>query len=423
MTRTAMTLSPNVHATPALLLDLIRVAGRTSRIELAAAARLTPATITNVIRDLMTQGLVREAGRAESRGGTPRRMLELDPTARYSVGIQLDRCTSSVVVVDFCGRPVAQATLAGSGRDAPLDTLRTLADHVEGLLASAAVPRDRVLGVGLVTHGPQDRARGVLLTPQPTPAWREYPLTERFAEILDLPVLLENDANAAGAGEQWVGGLPTNTFGVLYLASGLGGGVVVDGSLYRGRSSNAVEIGHVTLDAAGEPCTCGGRGCIANVCAPYAVVKRAMDDKALAARLGLQADRDATLADFERIARAAVRGDATARRLLESAAADLGVAAVTMVNLFDLDTVVLAGPALATAGPILRDGMAKVLEAAAFNRALQPVRVLLSRHGSIAAAVGGALLVLRAASVGHADGVVVSLTTAPAASRVAVPVH
>ncbi|MGN8246546.1 ROK family transcriptional regulator [Cellulomonas soli] len=410
-----MAIGPSRPVTGALVLDLIRTAGTISRVELATTSGLTAATITNVVRDLMDEGLVHEVGRARSRGGSPRRLLELDPAAWYAVGVQLDRCTSAVVVTDFAGRRVAATSLRGVGRGTPEATLRTLAEHVDDLLASAAVPRERVLGVGLVTHGPQDRARGVILTPQPTPAWQDFPLTATLSDLLGLPVLLENDATAAAVGEQWVGSLDIDTFGVLYMASGIGGGVVVEAEVYRGRTANPVEIGHVPLDPAGPPCSCGNAGCTESLAGPSAVVARACAVPGLGERLRMSGDEDDVLADFERVARAAARGDRDAQDLLEDSARHLGTAAVTLMNLFDLDTVVLAGPAFATAGPVYVDLAQQAVERGALARLLRPVRVRLSTDVGAAAAVGGALVVLRS-PLGRPAVREVGLVPAPASA-------
>lgn len=397
MSRPADVRSP----TTGLLLDLVRTAGTVSRVELAEAAGLTAGTITNVVRDLIDGGLVHEVGRAPSTRGTPRRLIQINPAAGFAVGAQLDRFTTTIVLVDFAGRTLSTAGLRGAGGDPPPHTLETLADHVDDLLSSAGVPRERVLGVGLVTHGPQDRDRGVLLTDQPSPSWREFPLSSSLSALLGLPVLLENDATAAAIGEQWAGEVPTATFGVIYMASGIGGGVVVDGGVYRGRASNTVEIGHITLDAAGDPCVCGNRGCVEVTAGPLAVVTAALRDPDLANRLQLSGSADETPVDFERLARASRRGDGGAQALLAKSAQDLGLAAVTLVNLFDLDTVVLAGPAFSTAGPQYRDHVARALEDHALSRQLSPPRTLLSANIATAAAVGGALSVLRSTANGE----------------------
>jgi predicted NBD/HSP70 family sugar kinase len=388
-------------STTGLLLDLVRTAGTVSRVELVEAAGLTAGTITNVVRDLIDGGLVHEVGRARTTRGTPRRLIQINPEAGFAVGAQLDRCTTTVVLVDFAGRTQATAGLRGAGQRSPQDTLTTLAEHIDDLLSSAGIVRDRVLGVGLVTHGPQDRARGVLLTDQPSPLWREYPLASALSSALDLPVLLENDATAAAIGEQWAGDVPTATFGVIYMGSGIGGGVVVDGDVYRGRASNTIEIGHITLDQGGAPCVCGNRGCVEVTAGPAAVVAQAMRDRNLAERWSLSGSLDETLVDFERLARASARGDQDAHALLESSAQYLALAAVTLVNLFDLDTIVLAGPAFSTAGPQYRDHVARALSEHALSRELSPAKSLLSANVATAAAVGGALSVLRSSSPGE----------------------
>jgi predicted NBD/HSP70 family sugar kinase len=383
------------------VLDLLRAEGTISRVELADATGLTAATITNTVRPLIADGLVREIGRDPQPGrGQPRRLLQLVADAWHAVGIQVDRTTTTVVVLDFTGNRIAGASLPGTGGRGPEETVRALAAHVDSLLDHAEVPRERVLGVGLVTHGPQDLERGMLLTAQPGPAWLEYPLTAALSERLGLPVLLENDASAAAFGEFWAGSPPTNTFGLIYMASGIGGGVIVDGEVYRGRASNAVEIGHVALAGGREPCVCGSSGCAQAEAGPQAVVARALADGGLADRFAVRGEPDGTLADFDRIARAWRSGDRDAAAMLEQSARWIGQAAVTLVNLFDLDTVVLAGPAFVVAGTLYREHVAAELERRALSRALSRPTVLVSSNVDSAAAVGGALHVLRTMHIG-----------------------
>ncbi|WP_199041114.1 ROK family transcriptional regulator [Glycomyces salinus] len=383
-------------STAGRMLDLLRTQGTLSRVELAERSGLTAGTITHAVRRLIEDGLVREVGRDQQQGrGQPRRLLELDAEAWYAVGIQVDRTTTTIVVLDFAGNRIAGASLRGSGGTGPERTIAALADHVADLLRSAAVGRDRVLGVGLVTHGPQDRERGVLLTAQPDPAWLEFPLTGRLSERLGTPVLLENDATAAAFGEQWAGAVPTATFGLVYMASGIGGGVIVDGEIYRGRASNTVEIGHVVLNGGSTECVCGNRGCAQAEAGPRAVVEQVLAEADLAERIGVRGAPEGTLTDFERIARAWRSGDREAGRLLERSATSIGRAAVTLVNLFDLDTVVLAGPAFLTAGTLYRRHVAAELEQSALSRALSRPEVLISTNVDTAAAIGGALHVLR----------------------------
>lgn len=401
--------------TRARVLDLLRTAGTLSRVELADRTGLTPATITHAVRDLIGDGLVHEVGRARSNGGSPRRLLELVADARYAVGVQLDRCRTTVVVTDFLGSRLAGTVLPGVGRGEPAATLAALAAEVELLLAEAAVPRGRVLGVGLVTHGPQDRIRGVIRTAQPTPAWQDFPLTATLSALLGLPVLLENDATAAAVGEQWAGDAGTDTFGVLYLASGIGGGVILGGDVYGDDTANVVEVGHIPLDPTWSGvCGCGNTGCTEQLAGPAAVVREAALLPGVRDRLGLTGDGDRLLDDFDALARAARDGDAPVRHVLDRAAAHLGAAAVTLMNLFDLDTVVLAGPGFAVAGPVVLAAARPVVERGALARLLRPVQLRVSADPESVAAIGGALVVLRGSRGGELSTAAAGTPASPA---------
>ena len=225
--------------------------------------------------------------------------------------------------------------------------LPLVAAQVQALLDGAAVERDKVLGVGLVSYGPQDRETGVLLTPQPSEEWFGYPVADQLAEDLGLPVLLDNDACRGRDRRVLVGrDGSASTYGCIYMATGIGGGVVVSGEVYRGSSSNSVEIGHISIDANGDECTCGNLGCLESYAGPAAVVRQAVTISALSHRLALDPTGKDFLTDFAKLATAANAGDPQVRPLIERSARYLGYAAVTMAALFDLDVIVLAGPQL-----------------------------------------------------------------------------
>ena len=211
-----------------------------------------------------------------------------------------------------------------------------------------------------------------------------------------MPVLLDNDAAAAAIGEYWLGAVdPGSTYGCIYMATGIGGGVVVAGEVYRGSSSNSVEIGHISIDVNGDDCSCGNYGCLENYAGPSAIVRQALADPGLAQRLGLDPVAEDFLTEFARIGAAANAGDPTARGLIERSARYLGCAAVTMTCLFDLDVIVLAGPSFAVAGAIYQSLVQREVDRRTFARRAHPVRVVPSVSGSDAAAIGGAALVLQ----------------------------
>jgi predicted NBD/HSP70 family sugar kinase len=252
-----------------------------------------------------------------------------------------------------------------------------------------------VAGLAVVGPGPVDLARGGFLAPPGLPQWAGLDLADALAARLDVPVLVDSDAAAATVGEFWGRQVSRDrTFGCLYMNSSIGSGVVLDGALHRGASSNAGKIGHVALVRDGKPCPCGNRGCLEMYAAPRAVVGQARAVPGLAERLRiLPGDPDARA--FDVLARAALYGDEQARALVDESAALLAEGAVALVNLWDLDTLVLAGPGFVVAGSIYVSEIRRRLAACAYTRDVHGVQVQLSSNPRDAAAIGGAALVLQ----------------------------
>ncbi|GHS90262.1 hypothetical protein AGMMS50218_17910 [Actinomycetota bacterium] len=230
--------------------------------------------------------------------------------------------------------------------------------------------------------------------------WADFPLAAVLEQAAGVPVLLDNDATAAALGEYWSGQVEAGAVvGVLYLGTGLGAGILVDGTVYRGSSSNAGEIGHVCVDVDGPECWCGARGCIEAVAGPAAVVAAAR-----AAGLDLGPEGRPVAEDFATLARAALRGDASAQELLHRSARYVAVAAQTLANILDLDLLVLTGPAFALAGTLYLPAVQERLDRSFFARGNHAVRAVISPNSSEAAAVGAAAIVLQSELVPRMTG-------------------
>ena len=387
------------HATSrSAVLDLIRAAGTISRVGLISATGLTGATISTVVRRLINDGLVLETGRAESTGGKPRVLLQLNQSSRFAVGVHLDHSGISYVLTNLGGAVVARMSRAGIGLEDPPVVVTRIARQVHALIEGVGIDRSRVLGLGLVSPGPLTPSSGMRLTPPSMRHWEDFPLERALREAVGLPVTLENDSTASAIGEYWSGGVgDATTFAAVFMGTGIGAGLLVNGSAYRGASGNAGEIGHICCDINGPPCWCGARGCTEAVAGPATVVAAARADDAISRAAGLDAGRqNSTIAsDFGAVVRAAVRGDPGARELLELSARYLAVATRTLANIMDLDLVVLTGPSLAVAGAIYLPVVQAELDRSFFARATHPITVRLSRSAATAAAIGAAAIVLQ----------------------------
>ncbi|MEE1928987.1 ROK family transcriptional regulator [Streptomyces sp. TRM 70351] len=390
------------HATSrAAVLDVIRAAGTISRVGLIQATGFTGATISTVVRRLIDDGLVLEIGRAESTGGKPRVLLQLNPSSRYAVGVHLDHAGITYVLTDLAGAVVARMSRAGAGAEDPPVVVSRMAGEVRNFIEGAGIDHGRVLGLGLVSPGPLTPASGMRLTPPTMRHWEEFPLDQAVSEATGMPVILENDATAAALGEHWSGVVRgTPNFAALYMGSGIGTGLMIDGMAYRGVSGNAGEIGHVCLDVAGPDCWCGARGCTEVLAGPAAVVAAARADAAISRAAGLTnapgGPRLSVAADFAAVTRAARHGEGGARALLERSARYLAVAARTLANIMDLELLVLTGPSLGNAGSIYLPVVQEELDRAFFARGSHTVAVRLSDSAATAPAIGAATMVLQA---------------------------
>jgi predicted NBD/HSP70 family sugar kinase len=376
------------------IIDAIRASEPLSRVELAAMTGLTEAAVSMTVRRLLEEGLIVETGRTPT-AGKPRTLLRLDPGARVAVGIYLDELTTTYVLTGQTGGILSRlARPAPAGGD-PEAVLRDLAADVNVLLAGSGVDPARCLGVGVVWPGPHSRPED---RPTRLHGWRGDDLSRRLATATGRPVLVENDATAAAVGEYWVARVgPEQAFAALYMGTGLGAGIVLQGRAMRGGRGNAGEFGHLGVEAGGPECWCGGRGCLEALAGPRAVVAAAIADPVAAAEAGLDpaGPRRSVAADFAAVARAARAGAPRCRELLEDSARYVAAAAESVVNLLDLDLVVLTGPGFAAASFLYGPAIMRRIAVADGRTWHRSVTVTVSLAAATASATGAAALVLQ----------------------------
>ncbi|WP_091074416.1 ROK family transcriptional regulator [Microlunatus sagamiharensis] len=387
--------------THSAILDLIRSGGVVSRVELADLSGLTEASISRIVRQMLTDGLVAEIGTGDRTGGKRRTLLQLNAGSRHAAGVALDFARVTYVVTDLGGTVVARADGEGIGMAAPGDVVPRLAAELDDLVSSAGVDRASLMGVGVAAAGRQDSAHRVLRSNPNASDWELFDIEDALSSATGLPVVVENDSTCAAIGEYWVGRIPASAdFATVYLATGFGLGLVTGGDVYRGASSNVGEIGHLVLDIDGPPCWCGSRGCLEVLAAPRRIVALAIE-RGLAGELGLHGEEGTVREDSDRVARAAAAGHAEALPVIEESARHLARALVSVTNLLDLGRIILAGPGFAAAGEIYLRQAREDLQRLSFVRAVHPTTVSLSASSDVSAALGAATLVLHSRLTPH----------------------
>jgi glucokinase len=292
-------------------------------------------------------------------------------------------------------------TLAQDGAGSVVDRIvRMIEDVIEQTQAETGADRSDFLGVGIGSPGPLDRARGVVIV-TPNLGWRDFPLRDEVASRVNLPATLDNDANCATLGEFWCGAAKggRNVVG-LTIGTGIGGGLILDGKLYHGASDAAGEIGHTTIDSNGRRCKCGNYGCLEAYASGPAIAERA--------RELLQVEHDSVLhelteGDVSRITAATVyeaakRGDPVALEVVRDTAGFLGVGLSALINVFNPDTVVVAG-GVTQAGDLLFDPLRAEIKRRAFKPAVDACRIVPGAL-PLSAGVVGAVATFKAQMLG-----------------------
>jgi predicted NBD/HSP70 family sugar kinase len=225
-----------------IVLQAIRVAGETTRSEIAVTTGLTPPTIANITKRLQDTGLIREAGRRVGMRGQPALRLQVNPNGAFSIGVNIDRDHYTIVSLDLAGnvrtRAVREISFA-----MPDQVIACLEGEIKAIRQSGDIDENRIIGVGVALP---DELGSVALPHRPNNygIWNELDVACLIGQVLPWPVHLDNDAAAAALGEAQFGrGLSCPSFFYILISAGLGGGLVVDRSYARGASGRSGEIG------------------------------------------------------------------------------------------------------------------------------------------------------------------------------------
>jgi glucokinase len=312
----------------------------------------------------------------------------------------------TVVGLDVGGTKAAGLLVTEEGDVLTRHVAETPAEDVDATMATLFDVIDTLrkesdpLAVGIGAAGLVDFDAG-LMRFAPNLAWRELPIRDLVAEHTGLPCVLDNDATAACWGEYRFGaGRGYRHMLLVTVGTGIGGGIVADGALYRGRHGFAGEVGHVVVDPEGPLCGCGNRGCFEQVASG-----RALD------RLGQEAANEhpegliARLAGAEevvgrKVTEAARQGDIVARRIIEEVGRRLGMGIAGLVNVLDPEIVVVGG-GVADIGPALLDPAREAFRATVLAPDHRPeVPIVPAALGNDAGAIGAAAIALELAGVG-----------------------
>lgn len=360
-----------------IVLNAIRYHGLLSRTDIAKGTGLSLPTVSTITARLIEAGLVSERDTGTSTGGRPPRLLGLNASAGYAIGVKLTEEAAIGVLVDLEASVVDRHTLAID--DASPDGVVSCIARVADRLAPAAEGRP-VFGIGIGVAGVVDRQLG-LVHHATYLNWRNVSLAGRLEAVLEIPVVVDNDVNALVAMEQWFGaGRGASNLMVVTLGRGVGLGMVLDGKLYRGARGGAGEFGHVKPGDGGHRCDCGAAGCLETL----------VSDPALRRRFREITGEDLGVTEAAAMAR---EGHAGLAEVFSAAGTILGSALSDLVNILNPEVLVVSGEGV-HAGDLFFPAMTRALEAGTFDGLYDDVKLVLEPWTDEAWARGAASLVL-----------------------------
>ncbi|MEJ5252759.1 MAG: ROK family protein [Chthonomonadetes bacterium] len=310
--------------------------------------------------------------------------------APYIAGVDIGGTKVACVLADEEGNILArrwQLTRAQEGWQTVVSQLFEMTEQVlEG------VPRQQVRGIGISCGGPLDSQQGIVYSPPNLPGWDAVPIKRIFEERFGLPVRLENDANATALAEHCFGaGRGTRNMVFMTWGTGIGGGLILDGRLYRGTNDLAGEIGHTTVLLDGPLCGCGKRGCLEALASGPAIARRARELAEASPESGVWQRTSPDAVTAQHVVESAMEGDTFARFVLAEAATYMGIGIANLAQILNPERVVL-GTIAVKAGELVLEPLRRALEVHAWSRVRQVLEVVPAQLGDRAQDLAGVCL-------------------------------
>lgn len=360
------------------LAHLVRSGQARTRRALQEASGLSRSALLHRVDLLTATGYLRASGVEASTGGRPPALLEFNTRHRLVLAADLGATHARTAVLDLGGAVLAERFAEIDITDGPAAVLAWLGAEFGRLLDAAGVTAGEIGGIGLGLPGPVDHRTGRLVEPPIMPGWHDVPVREQLADRFGVPVFADNDANLMALGEQARSHPDCPALVLVKVATGIGAGIVVDGTPFRGVDGGAGDIGHVRIPGHDDVrCRCGATGCLAAVASGHAIARQ-LDDAGFPTRSSREA-----------LARLRA-GEPLALHLTRVAGRLVGEVLATVVCLVNPGVLVLSGD---FADTHFVAGIREALYGRALARATRHLDVRTGRLGDRAGVVGAAVMV------------------------------
>ncbi len=318
---------------------------------------------------------------------------------KYAIGIDVGGTKISTAIVNSEGKIIEKKYIEHNEDFTVNDVIRSIYDEVGMLIMDCSVDPDYILGIGMGLPGIVDYKNGTAIKMPNIKNGENVNFKTLLEDRFSMPVLVDNDVNVALLGEKWCGaGKDFDSMVMLAIGTGLGGGIYLNGDIYRGHTFSAAELGHMIIKYDGKKCTCGGYGCLEEYASGRAIVKTARDflnsfpddsKKVIMDILDGNLDNISARYIFE----AAANDDPASSTIVETFATILGIGVANIINILNPEAIIIGG-AVSTSYDKFSEAMMKAIRLRDFSDWKKSTKIIRALLGADAGVIGAAGLIL-----------------------------
>lgn len=376
------------------IINILYKGGPKSNKQISNYINLSPPTITRLLNNLISEGLVKDFGMGDSDGGRKPNIYGINPDSRYILGIDIGRNIRRFALLNFHNEFVTELVCLPGKLENDPETVNHVYHQSLKIIKEAGIDYNKIMGIGIVMPGLINTRTGRSYSYL---NYTDKPVSQLFEEKFKLPVFTENDSNLMALGEHAFG-LAKGKKNVLCLTlvTGVGMGLILNGKLYSGKSGFAGEFGHIIIEENGLLCTCGKKGCLETLASEEALVRMAKEglEKGCTSIITDIADNKLANITPEVILKAAGKEDHFAIEILSKVGHYLGKGIATLIHLYNPEMIIIGGK-MAKAGQYLTDSIKQTLNIRTISQIREDTKIVTSELGEKASVLGATSLAMQ----------------------------
>lgn len=308
----------------------------------------------------------------------------------YVIGIDLGGTKISCAISDLDGKVIAQTTIPTLAQEGETAVLNRIIKSVDTVISESGVSASEIKAIGIGSPGPLDSKKGIIVT-TPNLPFKNFNLVKPISEHFLIPAYLDNDANVAAIGEFMFGaGRGSENMVYVTVSTGVGGGAIINGKIYRGNTCNALEIGHTTVFPGGPRCGCGNIGCLEAVASGTAIGRRA--NEAVNSKVETSLKNYDKVTSYE-VFKEAEKGDVVSKKILDEALTYLGIGISNIIVSFDPEKIIIGG-GVSKGGDIVFNKVKEVVNERCFKVMAESCKIEPAGLGTDAGVIGAVALAI-----------------------------